>query len=296
LVGKQERKLMLDKKENIGIIRQCELLSLSPSVLYYKPKPENNANVELMKNINLLYIRYPYYGARRMQQKLIKQTGEIINIKRIRRLMYKLGITAIYPKKRTTLANVLHKKYPYLLRNLKIERVNQVWSMDITYIPMKHGYMYLTAVLDWYSRKVLSWKLSNTMTVDSCKECLQSAIDNFGTPEIFNSDQGCQFTSTRFTSIWNGTETQISMDGKGRAIDNVFIERLWRSVKYENVFLNAYQNGADLFAGLFEYFHDYNTERQHQALEYKTPDEVYFMNKLTDIDKEKRSKKEILQH
>lgn len=285
---------MLEKEnKEIGILRQCHMLSLSPSVLYYKNKPENEENLTLMKRIDELCLKYPYYGARRVQQRLMKEQQRKINIKRVRRLMHKMGIIPIYPKKSTTKPNILHKKYPYLLRNLEITRPNQVWSTDITYIPMKRGFMYLTAIMDWHSRKVLSWKLSNTMTVESCRECLQNAIDHFGRPEIFNSDQGCQFTSVRFTSIWDGTDTKISMDGKGRATDNAFIERLWRSVKYENIYPNAYQNGSDLFAGLFEYFHEYNTERQHQSLSYQTPDEVYFMNKLTDINKEKRSKKEI---
>jgi len=268
---------MLDRENKIGIIRQCELLTLSPSVLYYSPKPESEENLLLMKRIDELCTKHVYYGARRVQKKLLRE-GTIVNIKRIRRLMRKMGIIAVYPGKKTTMANILHKKYPYLLRGVNIERVNQVWSMDITYIPMKRGYMYLTAVIDWYSRKVLSWKLSNTMTVDFCRTCLQNAMDNFGTPEIFNTDQGCQFTSVKFTSIFNGTETKISMDGKGRASDNVFIERLWRSVKYENIFINAYENGSDLFTGLFEYFHFYNTERGHQSLNYQTPDEVYFLN------------------
>lgn len=272
--------MMLDKgNKDIGIIRQCKLLSLSPSVLYYRAKPESEENLALMQRIDKLCTLRPFYGARRVQQKLMKGQERKINIKRIRRLMYKMGIITVYPKKRTTMPNILHKKYPYLLRDVEINRVNQVWSMDITYIPMRHGFMYLTAVIDWHSRKVLSWKLSNTMTVEFCKSCLQNAIDHFGAPEIFNTDQGCQFTSVKFTSIWNGTSTQISMDGKGRAIDNVFIERLWRSVKYENIFPNAYQNGADLFTGLFEYFHFYNSERIHQALGYDTPDEIYFNTK-----------------
>ncbi|MBI3511862.1 MAG: IS3 family transposase [Bacteroidetes bacterium] len=227
---------------------------------------------------------------------IFMREGISINIKRIRRLMHKIGIIAIYPKKKTTLANVLHKKYPYLLRDLKIEWVNQVWSIDITYVPMKNGYMYLTAVMDWYSRKVLNWKISASMTVDFCRNCLQEAINTFGTPEIFNSDQGCQFTSVKFTSIWNGTQTKISMDGRGRAIDNVFIERLWRSVKYENIFISAYETNSDLYAGLFEYFHFYNSGRFHQSLNYKTPDEIYYMNMLTDMNKEKKSKKEIQHH
>lgn len=277
---------MLDREnKTIGIIRQCDLLTLSPSVLYYKPKPESEENLSLMKRIDELCTQHPYYGSRRIQRKLFRE-GRNLNLKRIRRLMRKMGILAVYPGKKTTVPNILHKKYPYLLRDVPVERVNQVWSMDITYVPMKCGYMYLTAVMDWYSRKVLSWKVSNTMTVNFCRECLQHAMDNFGSPEIFNTDQGCQFTNVRFLSIWNGTQTKISMDGKGRASDNVFIERLWRSVKYENIFLNAYENGGDLFAGLFAYFHLYNTERPHQSLQYQTPDEVYFRNGSTRINQQ----------
>lgn len=271
------------ENKQIGIIRQCELLSLSPSVLYYKPKPESQENLLLMKMMDELYMKHPYYGARRMQKSLLK-TGFKANIKRIRRLMWKMGLIPFYPKKNTSKPNILHKKYPYLLRDLIIERTNQVWSMDITYVPMKHGSMYLTAVMDWHSRKVLSWRISNTMTIEFCKECLSDAITHFGTPEIFNTDQGCQFTSEKFTSIWNSTQTKISMDGKGRATDNAFIERLWRSVKYENIFISAYQTPGDLHTGLFDYFHFYNTERMHQSLNYKTPDEVYLINQPEPIN------------
>lgn len=283
------------EKENktIGIIRQCQLLSLSPSVLYYQQKPESEENLFLLKRIDEIYMQHPYFGARRIQNTL-EQEGFCINIKRVRRLMFKLGIIAIYPKKNTSKPSAAHKKYPYLLRGTAVTKPNQVWSMDITYIPMKHGSMYLTVVMDWQSRMVLSWKISNTMTIEFCRDCLADAIKNYGAPEIFNTDQGCQFTSEKFTSIWKDTPTQISMDGKGRATDNAFIERLWRSVKYENVFLNVYQTPGDLQAGLFEYFHFYNTRRMHQSLDYKTPVEIYFMNLLTAMHKEKSNKKEIL--
>jgi putative transposase len=267
---------MIDKThEQLSITEQCELADLSKSTLYYKPRAEKPENVDLMNRIDEVYTKRPYYGARRIQQTL-STAEKRINIKRIRRLMKKMGLLTIYPKRDLSRPAPHHKKYPYLLRGLTTERPNQVWSTDITYVKMNRGYMYLIAVIDWHSRFVLSWKTSNTMTIDFCRACLQEAIDNYGTPEIFNTDQGSQFTSPAFISIWDKhPEVKISMDGKGRATDNAFIERLWRSVKQENIYANEYEDGASLWTGLHDYFTFYNNERIHQSLNYKTPNEIY---------------------
>ena len=269
---------MIEKtNKEISVTRQCGLVSISPSVMYYKPRPERDENVALMNEIDKVFTKHPYYGARRIQNELQREERRI-NIKRIRRLMYKMGIIPIYPKRNLSKSAPHHKKYPYLLRSVPITHCNQVWSIDITYIPLKKGFMYLVAVIDWQSRFVLSWKLSNTMTIEFCKECVQEAINKYGSPKIFNSDQGCQFTSEKFINIWkenNLDEVQISMDGRGRATDNAFIERVWRSLKYEKIYLNAYENGLSLMLGLTEYFSYYNHQRPHQSLNYKTPAQVY---------------------
>jgi putative transposase len=222
-----------------------------------------------MLQIDKLYLKYPFYGSRRMADQLK------CNRKRVQRLMRLLNIEAIYPKKRTTLRAVGHKIYPYLLRNVEITRIDQVWSTDITYIPMRHGFLYLVAVIDWYSRYVLSWRLSNTLQGEFCIEALEEALSR-SQPEIFNTDQGCQFTSTTFTDVLKDRGVDISMDGRGRALDNVFIERLWRSVKYEEVYLNDYQDGWEAETRLAAYFDFYRSERPHQSLGYRTPEEVYF--------------------
>jgi putative transposase len=264
-------------KENkeLSLTKQCELAGVSTSTMYYKPRPEKQENIELMNRIDELYTRRPYYGARRIQ-KALSTPEHTINIKRIRRLMKKMGIIAIYPKRDLSRPAPNHKKYEYLLRGLEITGPNHVWSTDITYIKMRRGFMYLTAVMDWYSRKVLSWKISNTMTVEFCRECLQEAIDGYGTPKILNTDQGSQFTSPHFISTWQDhPQVQISMDGRGRATDNAFIERLWRNVKQESIYLYNFEDGASLWIGLAEYFDFYNGERLHQGLDYLTPDSVY---------------------
>ena len=291
---------MVDKmNKGITLTRQCELVGINKSTLYYERRPMNQEDIEWMNRIDKLFTQRPYYGARRIQKSL-STPQERVNIKRIRRLMRRMGLLAIYPKRNLSKPAPHHKKYPYLLRGLSIPKPNHVWSIDITYIKMKYGFMYLTAVIDWYSRYVLSWKISNTMTIEFCKDCLQEAIDNFGSPEIFNSDQGGQFTSESFTGIWkenNLDDVKISMDGRGRATDNAFIERLWRSVKYEDIFLKDYSDGASLWIGLSEYFNFYNNQRLHQGLSYKTPAEIYrptVINKITLINKEKRSKKEMI--
>jgi len=233
--------------------------------------------LELMKLIDRCHLEKPFYGSRRVRDWL-EDRGHKVNRKRIQRLMRTMGIVALYPKRHLSLANQAHKIYPYLLRNLIINRPNQVWSTDITYIPMARGFVYLVAVMDWYSRRVLAWRVSNTMDVSFCVDALEEAIENYGAPEIFNTDQGSQFTSEEFTSVLKEHEIQISMDGKGRWVDNVFVERLWRSVKYEEIYLKAYDDIRSAKESLGQYFEFYNYERRHQSLDRQTPDQVYCEN------------------
>jgi len=252
----------------LSLRRQCELLGLARGSWYYEPAGETKQNLKLMRRIDELYLQRPYFGSRRMADELN------VNRKRVQRLMRLMGLEAIYPKPRTTLRNADHKIYPYLLRNLEIVRPNQVWSTDITYIPMQSGFLYLTAVLDWYSRYVLAWRLSNSLDSTFCIEALEEALAG-GQPEIFNTDQGVQFTSVAFTSCLASRGVAISMDGRGRALDNVFIERLWRTVKYEEVYLKDYEDAWQAETSLREYFEFYCHGRRHQALEKRTPAEVY---------------------
>jgi putative transposase len=262
-------------EKHFSLNRQCELLSLHKSGLYYQPKGESQQNLQLMRKIDEQYLKTPFAGYRMMSE-LLRREGEAVNEKRIRRLMRLMGLTAIYPKPDLSKANKAHKKYPYLIRNMIINQVNQVWSSDITYIPMKNGFLYLVAVMDWYSRYVLSWELSNSMESSFCVKALLTALERFGRPHIFNTDQGVQFTSDAFVDTLLDQNILVSMDGKGRASDNVFIERLWRSVKYEDVYLKSYSDGQSLFAGLETYFQFYNTHRPHQHLARLTPAEVYY--------------------
>lgn len=270
---------------SLSITTQCDLIQLSRSS-YYASQHSLVEKVEsliihdpdenLMQMIDRIYTELPFYGSRKILREIKLRYGLVINRKHVQRLMNKLNISAIVPWKRTSIPNVAHKKYPYLLRNVKIVRVNQVWSTDITYIQTQNGYSYLVAVIDWYSRKVLSWKMSSTLDASFCVDALEDALLKFGNPEIFNTDQGCQFTSEQFTGVLLKNEIAISMDGKGRAIDNIFVERLWRSLKYENIYINGYESLKDAKAGVSEYMEFFNTRRIHQSLEYKTPDEVYF--------------------
>jgi putative transposase len=253
----------------LSITRQCQLLGLPRSTWYYQPVGETAENLQLMRRIDELYLKRPFFGSRKMAQVL----G--CNRKRTQRLMRLMGLEAIYPKQRTTLRAAGHKIYPYLLRNVPITRSDQVWSTDITYVPMRHGFLYLVAVIDWFSRYVLAWRLSNTLQGIFCLEALEEALAG-GQPEIFNTDQGSQFTANAFTSRLEAQGVAVSMDGRGRALDNVFIERLWRSVKYEEVYLNDYEDGWQAATRLQAYFEFYGSERPHQALGYKTPQEVYF--------------------
>jgi putative transposase len=267
---------MIDPSEpNLSVMGQCQLLNISRSSFYYKPKPTAAEDLELMRLIDEQYLKTPAWGSRSMRNHL-RRLGFKINRKKVQRLMRLMGLEAIYPKPRTSRPHPQHKVYPYLLKNLKINRPNQVWAADITYIPMNRGFMYLVAVMDWYSRKVLSWRISNTLDSDFCVEAVAEAIGRYGTPEIFNTDQGAQFTSDAFTSLLKDHEINISMDGRGRVQDNIFIERLWWTLKYQYLHLWSFDNGAELRKGLEHWFNFYNGERSHQTLDNLTPDEVYF--------------------
>ncbi len=257
----------------LSVVRQCKLLDISRSGLYYQPVEVSEEELTLMKLIDRQYLATPFYGARRMAVWLMTQ-GYTVNRKRVRRLMQVMGLKAIYRRPRTSKPAPGHKIYPYLLSGMEITRPNQVWAADITYIPMARGFLYLVAIIDWYSRYVLSWRLSNTMDAGFCAEALEEALRK-GRPDIFNTDQGAQFTGEAFTGLLQQHGVRISMDGKGRYSDNLFIERLWRTVKYEEVYLKAYQDGRDAKAGISNYFRFYNTERPHQALGYRTPAEVF---------------------
>jgi putative transposase len=259
------------------VLRQCSLLSISRSSVYYQPIPASQENLALLRLIDQQYLDRPFYGSRRMTAWLRNQ-GYRVNRKRVRRLMGIMGLRAIYQCPRTSQPAPGHQVYPYLLRDVAITQPNQVWSADITYIPMARGFLYLVAIMDWYSRYVLSWRLSNTLEGDFCIEALEEALRN-GQPEIFNTDQGAQFTSQAFTSLLEQHGIKVSMDGKGRYTDNLFIERLWRSLKYEEVYLKAYAGGKEARAGIGGYFDFYNLERPHQALGYQTPAEVFINGK-----------------
>lgn len=248
--------------------RQCQLLGLARSTCYYQPVGETPQNLALMRRIDQLYLKWPFYGSRKMALELN------VNRKRVQRLMRRMGIQAIYPRRSTTRPAVGHKIYPYLLRNLEITHPDHVWSTDITYLPMRHGFLYLVAVMDWYSRYVLAWRLSNTLEGAFCLEALEEAL-SLSQPEIFNTDQGSQFTAAAFTDCLESRGVAISMDGRGRALDNVFIERLWRTVKYEEVYRKEYVDGWEAEQSLAGYFQFYCQRRIHQALEYRTPEEVY---------------------
>lgn len=262
-------------RSDLSLRRQCELLGLNRTSLYYQPVAESEHNLRLMRLLDEQYTRTPFYGWRRMTAWLQRQ-GHAVNHKRVRRLMQKMGLQAIYPKPKTTVASSAHKMYPYLLRNAAITHPNQVWSSDITYVPMRRGFMYLVAVIDWFSRYVISWQLSNTLDGQFCLEALHSALQT-GKPEVFNTDQGVQFTAHAFTSCLEEADILVSMDGKGRALDNIFVERLWRSVKYEDIYLKDYVSVPELETGLTDYFQLYNYDRPHQSLAYRTPAEVHFV-------------------
>jgi putative transposase len=268
-----KRPLIEAEHPELSIRRQCELLGLNRSSLYYEAATESAANLALMRRIDEQYTACPFYGSRRIAAWLRTQGCEV-NRKRVQRLLRLMGLEAIYPKPHLSRAGRGHTVYPYLLRNVSIERVDQVWSADITYIPLASGFMYLAATIDWFSRYVVSWRLSNTLDGAFCQEMLEEALSS-GRPEVFNTDQGVQFTAGAWTGRLERAGVSVSMDGRGRCLDNVFVERLWRSVKYENVFLRCYESVPELERGLRTYFAFYNGERLHQSLGYRPPVEVY---------------------
>jgi putative transposase len=257
----------------LSVRRQCELLGLNRSSLYYQPAAETAANLRLMRLIDAEYTAHPFLGSRRLTRWLMEQ-GEGVNRKRVQRLMRLMGLEAIYPKPKLSAAGRGHRVYPYLLRDVPIRRPDQVWSTDITYVPLVGGFMYLAAIIDWYSRYVLAWRLSNTLDGSFCLDMLEEALSR-GQPAVFNTDQGVQFTAQAWTSRLESAGVAVSMDGRGRCLDNVFVERLWRSVKYEDIYLRGYETVPQLQQGLDRYFGYYNEERMHQSLDYQTPAAVY---------------------
>ncbi len=270
----KQRQALIDRKDNqLSLARQCALLDISRASLYYQRTLPTFEDLELMALMDRQYLKTPFYGSRRMKAWLRGQ-GCLAGRKKVRRLMRLMGLEAIYRRPNTSKSTPEHRVFPYLLKGVEINRVNQVWSSDITYIPMAQGFLYLVAIMDWHSRYVLAWRLSNTMDVNFCVETLKDALRE-GDPEIFNTDQGSQFTSEAFTGILLDQGIQVSMDGKGRYLDNIFVERLWRSVKYEEVYLTAYQNGTEARKGIGAYLDFYNGERPHQALGYLTPGQVF---------------------
>jgi putative transposase len=272
----KRQNLILSSRSDLSIRQQCELLNINRSSLYYKVKEEDKYNIDLMNLIDEEYTRHPYLGIIKMT-KYLQELGYPVNEKRVRRLTREMGILAVYPqKKHLSIVSNEHKIYPYLLRDVTIIKPNQVWSADITYIRLLQGYIYLIAILDWHSRFVLSWEISNTLDVSFCVEALEKAILHYKKSEIFNTDQGSQFTSKVFTSILLNNGMKISMDGKGRVFDNIFTERLWRTVKYEEVYINAYRSVVEAKDKLGKYLEYYNYERMHQALNYKRPANLYF--------------------
>jgi len=266
---------MIDRNGEPTVKRQAQLLALSRASVYYEPRPTSDRDLHLMRRIDELHLLAPYYGARKVAEAL-RREGHLVGRRHVRTLMRKMGIEAQYRKPRTSIPARGAAIYPYLLENVSIERPNQVWASDLTYLPMAHGFLYLMAILDVASRKVLAWRLSNTLSADFCVAALEEALGTFGTPEIFNTDQGSQFTSEDWTTPLKAAGVAISMDGKGRWVDNVFVERLWRSVKYEEVYLHAYASGSEARRSLAKYFDFYNGQRVHESLDYATPDEVYF--------------------
>lgn len=266
---------MIDREHKVPLRRQSEILNLSRSSLYYEAVPVSARDLELMRLIDEIHLKHPFMGSRSIRDQL-QGRGQQVGRQHVRTLMKKMGISAFYRKPNLSRPQPQHTVYPYLLRGMDITRSNQVWAADITYLPMAKGFCYLVAVMDWASRKVLAWQLSNTLDASFCIEALEEAIRKYGAPEIFNTDQGSQFTSDAFISILKSHKVAISMDGKGRWLDNVFIERLWRSVKYEDVYLKAYSSLTEVRQGLREYFEFYNLHRRHQSLDRRTPDDVYW--------------------
>lgn len=266
---------MITPGSELSITRQAHLLSVSRSSVYYRPQPESQEELDLLKRLDELFTENPIFGSRRLRV-VLKREGVLVGRRRIRGLMKKLGLWAVGPKPNTSRPHPKHKIYPYLLRGLRIDRPNQVWATDVTYIRMRYGFLYLCAIMDWATRKVLAWRLSNTLTSDFCTAALKEALARYGTPEIFNTDQGSQFTSIEFTDVLKEHKIEISMDGRGRCHDNIFIERLWWTVKHEWVYLRPCDNGIEQKRSLEQFFEWYNRRRPHQSLDWQTPEEAYF--------------------
>jgi len=269
-----QRRTLVGPDPDVSVRRQCEILALNRSSLYYESVGPDPEELELMRRIDELHLKYPFFGSRRISQELRTQ-GMVVNRTRAQRLMRILDLDGVAPKPNTSRPAPEHPVFPYLLRNLTVSRPNQVWATDITYIPLARGFAYLVAIMDWYSRRVLAWRLSNSLDTAFCVEALEDAFARFGQPEIFNTDQGSQFTAEDFTQVLRARGIKISMDGKGRCLDNVFVERLWRSLKYEEVYLNDYDNLVEARSGIGRYFVFYNDRRPHQALGYQTPASFY---------------------
>jgi putative transposase len=282
-MSRGERKAMITRDHPaLSLSRQCEVLSISRSSFYYALKGERPATLALMRRIDELFLKYPFYGSRQMARQLRRQ-GTRVGRHRVRRLMRLMGLQAIYQAPKTSAPHPAHRIYPYLLKNLMVDRPNQVWCADITYIPVQRGFLYLVAIMDWATRRVLSWRLSNTMDAQFCVEALNEALSRYGKPEIFNTDQGSQFTSADFTNVLKGAGVAISMDGRGRCMDNIFIERLWRSLKYEAVYLHELTDGFKAERVISEWTDFYNTERPHSALAGRTPAEAYGARRPVDM-------------
>jgi putative transposase len=268
---------MIDRDHELPLTRQAEVLQLSRSTLYYQPRPVSAENLAIMRRIDELHLDFPFAGAR-MLRDMLNAEGIEIGREKVKSMMRRMGIEALYRRPNTSKPAPGHKIYPYLLRKLPVTRINQAWAMDITYIPMARGFVYLAAVVDWFSRRVLAWRVSISMAVDFCIEAVEEALAKFGRPEIFNTDQGSQFTSFEFTQLLTGNGIAISMDGKGAWRDNVFVERIWRSVKYEEVYIRAYDSVGEARRSIGRYFQFYNGKRPHSSLDRKTPDQVYFQD------------------
>jgi putative transposase len=273
---------MIKPNADLSIARQAKLLGISRSSVYYRPKADSTEELDLLKRLDEIFTENPMYGSRPLQA-MLKREGVLVGRRRIRRLTRKLGLWAVTPKPNTSKPHPEHKIYPYLLRGMSIDQPNQVWATDITYIPMRRGFLYLVAILDWATRRVLAWRLSNTLTADFCVDALKEAIAKYGAPGIFNTDQGSQFTSEQFTGVPIEHKIQISMDGRGRCHDNIFVEGLWRTVKHEWVYLRPAENGIDQKRSLTEFFDGYNCRRLHQSLDWKTPDKAYFADRAADL-------------
>jgi len=282
-MSRGKRKTMITRDHpDLSLSRQCRLLSISRSSFYFAPKEETQENLALMRRIDALFLKYPFYGSRQMAHQL-RREGVRVGRHRVRRLMRLMGLEAIYQAPRTSAPHPAHRVYPYLLKEMAIDRPNQVWCADITYIPVQRGFLYLVAVMDWATRHVLAWRLSNTMDAGFCVEALQQALARYGRPEIFNTDQGSQFTSVEFTGVLKDAGVAISMDGRGRCMDNIFIERLWRSLKYEAVYLHELTDGFKAERVIGEWIDFYNTERPHSALDGQTPAEAYGAERPVDM-------------